>query len=778
MTAFLHPSVLPVVVGILEIALGCLALAAPHSFEAAYPEMITRLVRYAMAFVTGGVLVLLSFAARNRLPGPLAVGLAVLGALPLVVMSAALIARAGLWLAPITGLALGLGVIADAFRRADPEADEVQAAGPVPTLAPVVAAVTAVFGAQALLAPHTLRVPPASWLGAAREPLGAALVAGAAVLAVGWVVPRLRAASQVLGALPLLVVAAGLVPVGRWPGTLAYGLLGVALAAEPVLHRLLRRRIEERAEEPRAIADYEVATESAAWGFVVLIALAGSVGTDVENRLALAVLALATSLFTIYWFHVRSVRGAGLSRTVTGVSIYSFLVALLVALTGGMRSPYFFVYTLPIIALAWTRAPQTIIVPLAIPLAAVLTETVLAWTGRVEPAGVLAAVAAPRLAGLLLVTGFSYLMAQRNLGEQRRVRAAHLQLQTVVENMAEGLVTVDAGGRVTLCNAAAAALLGAPAQVAGRRLGDLLVLQQPDGAPLGPRDQPLHRGLAGQRVPWQRARAVTATGATPIEVAVSPLLDAHGPGGAVVLLRDVRAEVEMERLRDDFFFIASHELRTPLTVMKGNLELALETAADPGLRKTIEEALASVARLIRMVNDFLDAARLEQGSITMRVEDVALPDLVRQAVETLRADADRKGIGLVYRPAALPLVRADAERTLQILLNLLGNSVRYTTEGRVEVWHEVRDATVLTYVRDTGPGIAAEHHDRLFTRFGQVERGLTRTSGGSGLGLYISRKLAEGMGGSVALVRSAPGEGSTFALVLPVATDGASPAAG
>jgi signal transduction histidine kinase len=776
--ALQHPSVLPVLAGILEIALGCLALAAPHSFEAAYPQAITRLTRYAMVLVVGGVLVLLSFAARNRRPGPIAVGLAVLGALPLLGMSVAIIARGGLSLAPIVGLALGLGIVADAVRRADPGADEEGAARPVPTLAVVVAASTAVFGAQALLLPHTLRIPPASWLGAAREPLAAALLAGAAVLAAGWVVPRVRAASQVLGALPLLVVAAGLVPIGRWPGTLAYGLLGAALAAEPVLYRVLHRRIAERAAEPRAVGDYEGATETAAWGFVILIALAGSVGTDGENRLALAVLALVTSLFTIYWFHVRSVLGAGLSRTIAGVSIYSFLVAVLVALTGGMRSPYFFVYTLPIIALAWTRAPQTIVVPLAIPLAAVLTETVLAWTGRAEPVGVLAAVAAPRVAGLLLVTVFSYLMAQRNLGEQQRARAAHLQLQTVVENMAEGLVTVDAEGRVTLCNAAAATLLGSPAQAPGRRLGDLLVLQRPDGAPLGPRDHPLHRALAGQRVPWQRARAITAAGATPIEVAVSPLLDAQGSGGAVVLLRDVRAEVEMERLRDDFFFIASHELRTPLTVMKGNLELALEVAADPGLRKTIEEALASVARLIRMVNDFLDAARLEQGAIAMRVEDVALPDLVRQAVETLRADADRKGLELVYRPAPLPMVRADAERTLQILLNLLGNAVRYTTEGRVEVWHEVRDGAVETYVRDTGPGIGTEHHDRLFTRFGQVERGLTRTSGGSGLGLYISRRLAEAMGGSVALVRSALGEGSTFALVLPIAAAGASPTAG
>jgi signal transduction histidine kinase len=121
------------------------------------------------------------------------------------------------------------------------------------------------------------------------------------------------------------------------------------------------------------------------------------------------------------------------------------------------------------------------------------------------------------------------------------------------------------------------------------------------------------------------------------------------------------------------------------------------------------------------------------------------------------------------RPAALPPVRMDAERTLQILVNLIGNGIRYTARGGIEITHVVEDGAVETHVRDTGVGIAPEHHPRLFTRFGQIERGLTRAPGGSGLGLYISRKLAEQMGGTVVLKESAPGRGSTFVLRLPVA---------
>jgi signal transduction histidine kinase len=336
--------------------------------------------------------------------------------------------------------------------------------------------------------------------------------------------------------------------------------------------------------------------------------------------------------------------------------------------------------------------------------------------------------------------------------------------------MDEGLVTVDAQGRITLCNEAARTLLDTRDGVAGRSVHEILVLHRLDGTLVPSSSHPVRRALTGQRVPWDRLMAPRPTGGVPLAVAASPLVGPEGPNGALVLLRDVRAEIEMERLRDDFFFIASHELRTPLTIMKGNLEIAAETAPEGVLRQTIGEALASVLRLIRMVNDYLDAARLEHGTLSMHVEDGSLADLARQAVETIRPDAERKGLEVLYREApGLPAVRLDLERTLQILLNLLGNSLRYTSQGRIEVWHEVQDGAVETLVRDTGPGIAPEHHARLFTRFGQVERGLTRASGGSGLGLYISQKLAEQMGGAVVLKHSAPGQGSTFALRLSVA---------
>ncbi len=230
----------------------------------------------------------------------------------------------------------------------------------------------------------------------------------------------------------------------------------------------------------------------------------------------------------------------------------------------------------------------------------------------------------------------------------------------------------------------------------------------------------------------------------------------------------------MERMREDFFNIASHEIRTPLTVIKGHVELVLEGALGPlddRSRHVLTEIHAATGRLIRLVNDFLDAARLDQGRITVQIDRGSLPALVKQAITTLSLDAERKGVTITYRQegGAPPPVLMDAEKTLQILINLLDNAIKFTPRGSIEIWHEVTDGQVATYVRDTGVGIRPEHRHRLFERFSQVDRGLRREAGGSGLGLYICRRLAERMRGTVALVDSVPDGGSTFVLILPAA---------
>ena len=758
---------LPLVAGLLLFVMGWLSLLWPQAYSTApYPNLIRQAAQMKGFLLSSGVFLFVSYAAKMRRDGWLPPALAAIGSAPYWV-TAALAFTSGAWITFAVVVIVAAGVLADIVR---PWRYEEKPARRIPTLTVVMAVLSLALGIIALVMPEPFALPRDALMRAHLWPLAAALLAGTALLAAGWVWPKIERVSQVAGALPFAALTGGFVLLGRVPSVLSYGFLALAVACESVVFGFLRRRAIHRDAQPPSVLQFEIATEAVAWGFTLLTALVASVTPDAGHRMTLSAVMTFTCLFTAIFYHVLPIGGAGLSRTVFASGVYSLMVAILVQATGSEESPYFFVTFLPILPLAWTQAPQTIIVPLAIPLGALIVGLVLEVVrGQILPVEVLTQ-GLPRVAGLLLVSGFTYLLAKRNLQSRNRIWQAHRSLETVLTSMGEGLVATDESGRITLCNPAAAAILGlTPKDILGESLTMVLPLRREDGTPVSQNTHPMWRAIAGHEVPPARF-VIAGHVALPAAVAATPLGGTNGNHGAIILLRDARAESEVERMREDFFNIASHELRTPLTVIKGNLEMALEESPPPSLQATIQEALSSTGRLIRMVNDFLDAARLDHGVVSMRIEVGDLQALVRQAVETMRPDAERKGLTISYQPpAGLPLVRLDAERVLQILINLIGNSVRYTQTGRIEISHAIDGKDVETLVRDTGIGIPAEHQDRLFVRFGQVERGLRRGGGGSGLGLYISRKLAEQMGGTVVLKESMPGQGTTFALRLSVA---------
>ncbi len=755
------------VAGFLLFVIAWLSLLWPQAFSMPpYPGLIRQAAQMKGFFLSSGVFIFLAYAAKMRRDGWVPIGLAAVGALPFLV-TAALAVESRAWLPLVVSATMGAGTIIDMIR---PWRYEEQPVRRIPTLSVAMAVLAAAMGILALVAPETYALPLIALMQVHLRPLGGVMLAGVVVLVAGGIWIRFERATQIAASIPFGVVAVGYAVLKVWPRALSVGLLAVALAGERAIFRLLQQRATQRDAQPPSVSQFEMATEAVVWGFTLLTALVASVTPDAGHRVTLSAVMTFTCLFTAIFYHVAPIGSAGLSRTVFASGVYSLMVAVLVQATGSEQSPYFFVTFLPILPLAWTQAPQTIIVPLAIPLGALIIGLVVkAFTGQILPVEALTQ-GLPRAAGLLLVSGFTYLLAKRNLQSRNRIWQAHRSLETVLTSMGEGLVATDESGRITLCNPAAAAILGlTPKDILGESLTTVLPLRREDGTPVSQNTHPMWRAIAGHEVPPARF-VIAGQVALPAAVAATPLGGTNGNHGAIILLRDARAESEVERMREDFFNIASHELRTPLTVIKGNLEMAMEESLPPSLQATIQEALSSTGRLIRMVNDFLDAARLDHGAVSMRVEVGDLQALVRQAVETMRPDAERKGLTISYQPpAGLPLVRQDAERVLQILINLIGNSVRYTQTGRIEISHEIDGKDVETLVRDTGIGIPVEHHDRLFVRFGQVERGLRRGGGGSGLGLYISRKLAEQMGGTVILKESVSGQGSVFALRLPVA---------
>ena len=234
------------------------------------------------------------------------------------------------------------------------------------------------------------------------------------------------------------------------------------------------------------------------------------------------------------------------------------------------------------------------------------------------------------------------------------------------------------------------------------------------------------------------------------------------------LLEEVQAA---SQARSNFLATVSHELRTPLTALTGYGELLADEIIGPMTpqqHEVVERMRSVTQQLTLMIDEILTYSSIEAGREKVRPERVLAAELMRAAATVVEPLARQKGLTLdVAEPDPATALVTDRDKVRQILVNLAGNAVKFTNAGRVDVAVENGNGTVRFRVRDTGVGITAADQGRLFQPFTQVDAGLTRRHGGTGLGLYISQRLARLLGGRIDL-ESAPGAGSTFTLTLPV----------
>jgi signal transduction histidine kinase len=236
-----------------------------------------------------------------------------------------------------------------------------------------------------------------------------------------------------------------------------------------------------------------------------------------------------------------------------------------------------------------------------------------------------------------------------------------------------------------------------------------------------------------------------------------------------------KTKIEGKR-KSEYISAAAHELRTPITAIKWYLDEILKGGFGPiksDLKTPLEGTATVTENLIDMVNNMLNVSRLEEGRLTTSLSVFDLGEVVSDVVPILAPLAKQSGIALTHSVPRDLYVRADKQKTREIVINLVGNALKFTSKGTIQVSAKVEGDTVKIFVADTGRGIKEEDKAKLFHKYQQVGEQQQRT--GTGLGLFISREMARKMNGDVWLERSDPAKGSTFAFSLPRAEKSAQP---
>jgi len=344
----------------------------------------------------------------------------------------------------------------------------------------------------------------------------------------------------------------------------------------------------------------------------------------------------------------------------------------------------------------------------------------------------------------------------------------------------DAVVLIDADGTTRAFNPAAASVTGWQMDDAVElHYSSIIQLLDENGAPITAGNDPITIAFQAKKAQKSTIMSIAQKDGTKraVDISVAPLLSDDGTmNAAILIMRDITDIRREEKKRADFISTASHEMRTPVAAIEGYLELATNKnvcTIDEKAESYLNKALASTKHLGNLFQDLLTSAKAEDGRLTNNPEIIEMTEFTQKLIEDLRFSAEKKGLNLKLTLGSDPnglaplyYIEADPDRIREVITNIFDNAVKYTESGAVTIGLTGDKNVMQFFIKDTGPGIPPNDIPHLFQKFYRVDNSTTRTIGGTGLGLFICRKIIELYKGRI-WVESDGVKGSTFYINIP-----------
>lgn len=344
--------------------------------------------------------------------------------------------------------------------------------------------------------------------------------------------------------------------------------------------------------------------------------------------------------------------------------------------------------------------------------------------------------------------------------------------QAILSSIGDGMIATDAKGCIMMVNAQAELMLGFESRtMIGKNIGSAFAYENERRERIPAPERPVYQAIESAKKIAAHAYYVRKDGTSfPAAVTVSPVTRNGRIIGAIEIFRDISREKEIDRMKTEFISTVSHELRTPLTVIREGVNLVLDRVLGPvtdDQNEFLGIALKDIDRLGRIIDNLLDISKIEAGKIDLKRSFFNLTDAADQVLSAFAARAKGKGLELrkQYSSADLPLY-ADKDRLVEVFTNLVGNAMKFTEKGFIEISLKEEPSSILCSVRDSGRGISQEDMKRVFGKFEQLGERPHGGERGTGLGLSIAKGIVELHRGRI-WVESTYGEGTVFFFRLP-----------